>query len=48
MLIIDVETEAVPEGLVGLEDRVGALNGRLVVRPAQRGRVRIRADIPCE
>jgi signal transduction histidine kinase len=48
MLIIDVETEAVPEGLVDLEDRVGALNGRLVVRPAQRGRVRIRADIPCE
>jgi signal transduction histidine kinase len=48
MLIVDVETEAVPEGLVDLEDRVGALNGRLMVRPAQGGRVRIRADIPCE
>ena len=33
-LVVDVETEAEPEGLLGLEDRVGALDGRLdVERP---------------
>ena len=48
LLVVDVETEAVPESLVDLEDRVGALDGRLAVAPAQGGRVRICADIPCE
>jgi signal transduction histidine kinase len=48
VLVVDVETEAEPRRLVDLEDRVGALDGRLAVAPAQGGRVRIRADIPCE
>jgi signal transduction histidine kinase len=48
VLVVDVETEAVPESLVDLEDRVGALDGKLAVTPAQCGRVRIRVDIPCE
>jgi signal transduction histidine kinase len=48
LLVVDVETEAVPESLVDLEDRVGALDGRLAVTPAQGGRVRICAHIPCE
>ncbi len=48
VLVVDVETEAEPGSLVDLEDRVGALDGTLAVTPAQGGRVRIRADIPCE
>jgi signal transduction histidine kinase len=47
VLIVDVETEAEPDGLVDLEDRVGALDGRLAVKRAPGGRVRIRAEIPC-
>jgi signal transduction histidine kinase len=46
-LVVDVETEAEPDGLVDLEDRVGALDGRLAVERAPGGRVRIRAEIPC-
>ena len=47
MLVVDVEAEAEPEGLLDLEDRVGALDGRLVVGRAADGGVRIRAEIPC-
>jgi signal transduction histidine kinase len=47
VLVVDVETEAEPDGLVDLEDRVGALDGRLAVKRAPGGRVRIRAEIPC-
>jgi signal transduction histidine kinase len=46
-LVVDVETEAEPDGLVDLEDRVGALDGRLAVERAPGGRVRIRVEIPC-
>ena len=46
-LVVDVEAEAEPEGLVDLEDRVGALDGRLAVERAADGGVRIRAEIPC-
>jgi signal transduction histidine kinase len=46
-LVVDVEAEAEPEGLVDLEDRVGALDGRLDVERAGDGGVRIRAEIPC-
>jgi signal transduction histidine kinase len=46
-LVVDVEAEAEPEGLLGLEDRVGALDGRLDVERAGDGGVRIRAEIPC-
>jgi signal transduction histidine kinase len=46
-LLVDVETEAEPQGLVELEDRVGALDGRLAVERAPGGGVRIRAEIPC-
>jgi signal transduction histidine kinase len=47
-LLVDVETEAEPQGLVDLEDRVGALDGRVTVERAPGGGVRIRAEIPCE
>ncbi|MGH9291051.1 MAG: sensor histidine kinase [Acidimicrobiales bacterium] len=47
-LLVDVETEAQPQGLVDLEDRVGALDGRVAVERAPGGGVRIRAEIPCE
>jgi signal transduction histidine kinase len=47
VLVVEVETEAEPDGLVELEDRVGALDGRLAVKRAPGGRVRIRAEIPC-
>jgi signal transduction histidine kinase len=46
-LVVDVEAEAEPEGLLDLEDRIGALDGRLVVERASAGGVRIRAEIPC-
>jgi signal transduction histidine kinase len=46
-LVVDVEAEAEPEGLLDLEDRVGALDGRLDVERAAGGGVRIRAEIPC-
>jgi signal transduction histidine kinase len=48
MLVLDVETEAEPESLLDLEDRIGALDGTLTVTPSKGGRVRIRANIPCE
>jgi hypothetical protein len=34
--------------MVDLEDRVGALDGTVEVSREQSGRVRIRAEIPCE
>jgi signal transduction histidine kinase len=46
-LVVDVEAEAEPEELVDLEDRVGALDGRLDVEQDADGGVRIRAEIPC-
>ena len=46
-LVVDVDAEGEPDGLVDLEDRVGALDGRLAVEQAPGGRVRIRAEIPC-
>jgi len=48
VLVVEVETEAEPERLVDLEDRIGALDGRLAVTPTQEGRVELRVDIPCE
>jgi signal transduction histidine kinase len=47
-LLVDVETEAEPQGLVDLEDRVGALDRRVAVERAPGGGVTIRAEIPCE
>jgi signal transduction histidine kinase len=47
VLVVDVEAEAEPEGLLDLEDRVGALDGRLAVERAPGGGVRIHAEIPC-
>jgi signal transduction histidine kinase len=46
-LVVEVEAEAEPKELVDLEDRVGALDGRLDVERAPDGGVRIRAEIPC-
>lgn len=48
LLVIDVETRSEPDGLIDLEDRVGALKGRLSVEPAPGGGIRIHAEIPCE
>jgi signal transduction histidine kinase len=47
VLVVDVEAVAEPEGLLDLEDRVGALDGHLAVERAPGGGVRIRAEIPC-
>jgi signal transduction histidine kinase len=47
VLVVDVEAEAEPEGFLDLEDRVGALDGRLAIERAPGGGVRIRAEIPC-
>jgi signal transduction histidine kinase len=47
-LIVEVETdEQPPQELTDLEDRVGALDGRLLVEHASGGGTRIRAELPC-
>jgi len=46
--VIEVESDSAPAEIVDLEDRVGALDGTLDVVREQSGRVRIRAEIPCE
>ena len=46
-LVVELEADAVPdEELTDLEDRVGALGGRLVV-DADDGHLRLRAELPC-
>jgi signal transduction histidine kinase len=47
VLVVEVETEAEPETLVELQDRIGALDGRLGVARAPSGGVRLHAEIPC-
>ena len=46
-LLIDVDATALPEQMVELEDRVGALDGRIRVEGGPSG-VTLRAEIPCE
>jgi signal transduction histidine kinase len=46
-LVVEVETEAEPDTLVELQDRIGALDGRLRVARAPSGGVRLHAEIPC-
>ena len=47
-LVVEVETdEQPPAELTDLEDRVGALDGRLLVQVAPEGRTRIRVELPC-
>jgi signal transduction histidine kinase len=47
VLVVEVETKAEPETLVELQDRIGALDGRLGVERAPDGGVRLHAVIPC-
>jgi signal transduction histidine kinase len=47
VLVVEVETEAEPETIVELQDRIGALDGRLRVARAPSGGVRLHAEIPC-
>ena len=47
VLVVEVETDAEPETLVELQDRIGALDGRLGVERASSGGVRLHAEIPC-
>jgi signal transduction histidine kinase len=46
-LVVEVAADAEPESLLDLQDRIGALDGRLGVEQARDGGVRIRAEIPC-
>jgi signal transduction histidine kinase len=46
-LVIDIEAPRMPAGLVELEDRVGALDGRVQVEGAPSGGVKLRAEFPC-
>ena len=48
VLVLDLACEHAPGELVELEDRVGALDGRLGVLGRADGTVTIRAEIPCE
>jgi signal transduction histidine kinase len=48
-LVVEIERDGdAPDDLVDVEDRVGALDGRLDVVHEPGGRVRIRAELPCE
>jgi signal transduction histidine kinase len=42
-----VTNQQPPQELTDLEDRVGALDGRLLVQAAPGGGTRIRAELPC-
>jgi signal transduction histidine kinase len=47
-LVVEVEIDQQPpEELTDLEDRVGALDGRLLVQHGPEGGTRIRAELPC-
>jgi signal transduction histidine kinase len=47
-LVVEVQTDQQPpQELTDLEDRVGALEGRLVVQATPQGGTRIRAELPC-
>jgi signal transduction histidine kinase len=49
VLTVGVETDDLRDGLelVELEDRVGALDGRVTVHPGADGRVTVRVELPC-
>jgi len=47
VLVLEVQTDCTPDDLIGLEDRVGALDGKLELGCAADGRAVIRAEIPC-
>jgi signal transduction histidine kinase len=48
-LVVEIDHDGdAPDDLVDVEDRIGALDGRLQVLHQPGGRVRIRAEIPCE
>ncbi|HEV8649954.1 MAG TPA: hypothetical protein VG276_11260 [Actinomycetes bacterium] len=47
-LVVEIEIDRqLPEELTDLEDRVGALDGRLLVQAAPQSGTRIRAELPC-
>ena len=48
VLVIDVDAVAVPDPMIDLQDRVGAIGGRLDVTTIDVGSVRIHAALPCE
>jgi hypothetical protein len=48
VLVVDVDAVAAPDQLVDLQDRVGAIGGRLDVTMTDVGSVRIHAALPCE
>ena len=48
-LVVEIEGDGdAPDDLIDLHDRVGALDGRLQILHQPGGRVRIRAEVPCE
>jgi hypothetical protein len=47
VLRIEVDTPGFSDDVTALEDRIGALDGRLAVERTAQGRVRISAEIPC-
>jgi signal transduction histidine kinase len=48
LLVVDVESAGeAPEDLIDLQDRVGALDGRLEVEDRSNRWTRVRVEIPC-
>lgn len=46
-LTVDICTDQRPEGLLAVEDRVGAVGGSLTVQPGDSPRVRVHLELPC-
>jgi signal transduction histidine kinase len=47
VLVVEIDARCAPEHLVDLQDRVGALDGRLDLEPTPDGGIHLRAEIPC-
>jgi signal transduction histidine kinase len=47
-LVVEVEGDSAPAEITDLQDRVGALDGRVAVVHGPDGRAKLRAEIPCE
>jgi signal transduction histidine kinase len=47
-LVVEVEGDCAPDEILDLDDRVGALDGRVEITRWPGGRVTIRAEIPCQ
>jgi hypothetical protein len=46
-LVVELETDQKPANALDIEDRIRAVDGRVLVMERPDGRVRLQAEIPC-